>query len=200
MHGAKALLPITVVILGTAIARLDASFDEGLVKRVVHPVTVAGIEGSAAASIAVLPADPALRAAKVGKASGVAPALRTLRHPVVEVAGMAAHVDHAIDGGRAPKHLPSSAVDASPIEVGFGLAPVAPVVAGLPHGNGEGRGHADEEPTVVGSCFEKKHPSLRIFAEPSSQHRPCGAAADDDSVVALLGHGGLLPLCLARPR
>ena len=111
------------------------------------------MEGAVSASVAILPADPALCATKVGEAGRVGPARRAFRYPVVEVAGMAAHVDHAIDGGGAPEHLPPGAVDAPPIEVGFGLTEVAPVVAGLPHGNGEGRGHADEEPAIISPGF-----------------------------------------------
>src|SRR5271165_7692843 len=64
----------------------------------------------------------ALALAEVGQYLGVAPAGGAACRPGIKVAGVAAHVHHVIDAGRAAEHLAARHRDASPVEPEPGLA------------------------------------------------------------------------------
>ena len=104
LHCAKTFLALAVIVVGRRVAGLLAGVDEGAVERVL--LAPAGdVERAVAAAPPGLPPVRVFHAPVVGQHVPVAPARRAQRLPVVEVAGMAAHVDHAVDRGRAADHL-----------------------------------------------------------------------------------------------
>ena len=188
VHGAEALLLVAVVVRGLRVAGLLAGLDEGAVQRVLHPVAVAGAKRPLGAAVRVAAAGPGLGLAEVGQAVAVGPAGRALGLPLVEVAGVAAHVDHAVDRGRAAQHLAARAVEPAAVQVGLGLGLETPVVARHVHRDGERGRHLDEDAAVAAPRLEQQHAGAHVLAQAVSQHAAGRAGADDDVIEALL-HG-----------
>src|SRR5262245_55987555 len=96
LHDAEAFL-LRAVIVGRGFeSSLRARFDERLVERVPLPARP-DMQRTAGAAPALLAAMRGFHALEVGKHVGESPAGRTLPGPVIEVAGVTAHIDHAVD-------------------------------------------------------------------------------------------------------
>ena len=128
VHRREPLLLVAVHVGGQRIAGLAPRLDEGLVKGIA---TGAGrdVQRSVAAPIVVAAARAGLGALEIGQDVRVVPARQPALRPAIVVAGVAAHVGHPVDRGRAAEHPAARAVDAPAVHVRFGLAPVTPVVA-----------------------------------------------------------------------
>ena len=184
VHGAEAFLLPAVVVPSDRVAGLFAGLDEGLVERVqAHVVAGAGGERPLAAAVFVAAALPGLGPAEVGQAVAVAPAGRALGLPFVEVAGVAAHVDHAVDRGGAAQHLAARAVQAAAVQIGLRLGLEEPVEALHVHGDGERRGHLHEDVPVAAAGLQQQHPALPVRGQPVGQHATGRAGSHDDVVV-----------------
>src|SRR5262249_35790666 len=127
--------------------------------------------------------------------------------PVVVIGGLAAHVDHGVDGRGAADHLAARIVEAAAVEPLLRLGLEHPVRARV--ADGEEVAHRDVEPDqiVLAAGFEQQHARSRIGGEPVRQHAAGRPRADDDVVVfafewCCLGHAfhlqrrklGALPL------
>src|SRR5690606_21463443 len=99
LHRAETFLPGAVIVLRRLEAGLPSGLDEGGVERVALRAAP-HVQRSVVAAPAVLAALRVFHALEIGQYVGVAPARRSLLGPVVEVAGVAAHIDHAVDRGR----------------------------------------------------------------------------------------------------
>ena len=84
----------------------------------------------------------------------VVPALSSLCGPLIKVASMPAHVDHAIDRGGATQYLSPRAVEASPVKAGLRSRLEKPVESLIIHRIRQGAGHADEQVSVATTCLE----------------------------------------------
>ena len=122
MHRAKALLAVSVIIVRSRIPRLHAGIDERLVERVSRHVVATGhAERPFAAAIVVFATLPGFGPLEIWQAVGIAPAVRARRDPFVEIAGMAADIDHAIDRRSAAKALAARAGNLPVIDAGLRL-------------------------------------------------------------------------------
>ena len=186
MHGAEAFLLVAVVVRGLRISRLLAGLDEGAVQRVAHLVAAAGVKRPLAAAVCVGAAFPGLGLAEIGQAVAIAPAGGARGLPFVEIAGVAAHVDHAVDRGRAAQHLAARTVDAPAVQIGLGLGLEAPVVALHVHGDRERGRHLDEDAAPAAACLEQQHADALVLAQPVGQHAAGRAGADDHVIEGLV--------------
>src|SRR5262249_1840775 len=102
---ADALLPGAVVVGVFRDAEADGAGDERLADRVV-PADVADHQRAVAAAVGIVAvADSLLGPAEVGQHLGEAPAAVAALRPAVEVGGLAAVVDVAVDRARAAQRL-----------------------------------------------------------------------------------------------
>jgi hypothetical protein len=124
--------------------------------------------------------------------------------PLLVVARLAAHVDHAVDAGAAAEHAAARVAQLAAVQSGIFLGEIHPVGARV--ANAVQVTHRDVDPVVV-VFFARLHqqdPLAGVGTEPVGQQTPCGACADDDVVKAVVVHGlaGLLSqsLCLWNGR
>ncbi len=80
-------------------------------------------------------------APEIGENVGVAPAFATHLTPGVEVARMAAHVEHAVDRGGAAQHFAARQPQLAAVQMRLGLVHVIPVEARIPDRAQEGERH-----------------------------------------------------------
>jgi len=139
---------------------------------------------------------------KVGQALVPAPVVvtRDLR-PMVIVARLSAHVDHAVDAAAAAQHLAARVAERAAVQAlgGFGLVePVGARVADaiqIPHRN--------VHPVVIVllAGLDQQHPLAGVCAQPVGQQTAGRAAADDDVVEGGVAHRVVLlrrRLCMPR--
>ena len=123
---------------------------------------------------------------EIGEHVGEAPAGRALLGPVVEVARMAADIDHAVDRGRAADHLAARRGENAAAEMRLGLRLEAPVgtafcVAVIKVGGADrGRGEGEEGPRR--RCAER---NARCSRGRYRSGRWCGLNADAEDADGL---------------
>ena len=161
--------------------------DEGVIERVAFKA-VRRRERPAVAAIGVGRPAKALGAAEVGQHVPISPALRALLFPALEVERMSAHIDEAVDRGGAAQDLAARTQDAPAVEMGLGLAHVAPIVGLRVHRDRERRRHLDEGRPVGSAIFEHENGRSAVFGEPIGEHTTRGARADDHVIEGLIAH------------
>jgi hypothetical protein len=155
---AEAFLPLAVVITRERRSPPPRRIDKGLEQRVfllatrdvqrpVRPAPVASPAGPV----------PMLHPPEIGQHVGIGPAVGAHLGPCVIVAGMAAHVDHAVDRRRPADHLAARAGHAAAAHVRLGLGLVAPVVARHVHRVGQRGGHLDEGAGIGAAMLDDEH-------------------------------------------
>lgn len=132
-----------VEVLAAGVAQLLAALDEGIADGMGLALHGADVDGTAGAVELGLAQRVALQLAEVGQHVLEGPAVVARCGPVVEVVGLAAHVDHRVDGARPTLHLAARSVDAAPGQLGLGLAVVHPVVDGVVVHLGEAHRHLE---------------------------------------------------------
>src|SRR5665213_2276607 len=95
---------MAVIVRCYGIARLLSGIDESLIKR-ISAQTSFHIKWAVVAAPIWLPAFHMLLAFEIGQHIGKGPAGGTHFGPSVKIAGMAAHINHAVDGRRAAHHF-----------------------------------------------------------------------------------------------
>ena len=103
--------------------------------------------------------------------------------PVVVVGGLAAHVDHGVDGGGAADHLAARIVEAAAVEPRLRLGLEHPVGARIADGEEIADRDVEPDPVVPAAGLEQQHARSGIGGEPVRQHAAGRAGADDDVVV-----------------
>ena len=181
LHGAEALLLAAVVVPGGLEAGLPAGLDEGVIERVLPP-TAGDVERPVRPPPAHLAFVARLQAQKIGHHVGVGPAVGALIGPMVVVARMAAHVDHAVDGARPADDLAARAGQLPPAEMRLRLGPIAPVVTAHVHGNAERRRHLDQRARVGPAELHHQDRVVAVLREPRGHGRPGRARADDHEI------------------
>ena len=131
---AKPLLAEAVEIGRCGIARLLARLDEGGIERIAH-VAAAGVQRPVAAAIPVRAMRRCLRLSEIGQHVAIGPAACSASVPAVEIRRIAAHIDHAVDRGRAAQNLAARHMQAAVVQVRLGLRMEPPVVLRRIHRN-----------------------------------------------------------------
>jgi hypothetical protein len=124
---------------------------------------------------------------------------RQLR-PLVVVARLAAHVNHAVDAGAAAQRLAARIAQRPAVQAGVGLGVVEPVGARV--ADAVQVAHRDVDPVVVvlAARLDQQHALGRVGAQAVGQQAAGRAGADDDVVknLALVLHGGLSLVVFCR--
>ena len=115
-----------------------------------------------------------------------APAGKPKLAPMVVVGGLAAHVDHGVDRGRAADHLAARIVQAAAVEALLGLGLEHPVRARIADGEQVADRDVEPDPVVAAAGFQQQHALARVGGQPVRQHAAGRARADDDVVVVAL--------------
>ena len=102
--------------------------------------------------------------------------------PLVVVGGLAQHIDHAVDRGRAADHLAARIVQRTAIETRLRLGRKHPVGARIADGVEIADRDVKPDPVVVAACFEQQHALSRIRRQPVRQHA-AGRARAHDNVI-----------------
>src|SRR5687768_13208751 len=123
-----------------------------------------------------------------------APALVAELAPLVIVARLAAHVDHAVDRGAAAQHLAARIIDRAPAEPRFGFGLEAPVGARVAHAIEIADRDVDPEVVILAAGFEQQHGDIGIGGQAVGQQAAGRAAADDDVVVGAECFGYAVPV------
>ena len=180
-----AFLDLAVVVGIAGDAGLDRTFDEGVAQGMA-PVDVGdGEVAVAAAEGRIAVADAPLHAPEIGEHVGVAPAAVAELRPGVEVHGLAAIVDVAVDRAGAAQRLAARGEDAPPAGPRAGLHAVEPVHARIVVGLDEAGGDVDVGVPVARARLEHAHAGLAVRGQPVGEHAAGRARADDHIVIRL---------------
>ena len=193
-----AFLDLAVVIGIAGDTGLDCTLDEGVAQRVA-PVDVGdGEVAVAAAEGGIAVADALFHAAEIGEHVGVAPAAVAELRPGVEIHGLAAVVDVAVDGAGAAERLAARGEDAPPARPRARLHAVEPVHALVVVGLDEAGGDVDVGVPVARARLQHAHAGRAVRRQPVGEHAAGRARAHDHVVIGL--QAGLPPslACILR--
>ena len=182
LHVADAGLRGAVVVGVARDAEAGDAVDEGFHERLA-PVGVGdGQQAVAAAVVAVDAADAPLRALEVGQDVGVAPAAVAGLRPGVEVGGVAAIVDHAVDGARPAERAALRYEDGAVGGAGAGLRLELPGDARVEQDLDDAARNADHGVGVLRPGLQKADGNGGVFGQAIGEHAARGPGADDHVV------------------
>ena len=165
-----AFLDLSVVIGIAGDTGLDCTLDEGVAQGVA-PVDVGdGETAVAAAEGGIAVADALFHAAEIGEHIGVAPAAVAELRPGVEVHGLAAIIDVAVDGAGAAERLAAWGEDAPPARPRARLHAVEPVHALVVVGLDEAGGDVDVGVPVARTRLQHAHAGRAVRRQPVGEH------------------------------
>ena len=180
VEAAESLLLLAVEVGAHRIAGLPARLDEGVVERIALG-PCARRQRPVAAAIGVGAAAQTFGAAEIGQHVAIAPARRAFLLPALEIERIAAHIDEAVDRGRAAEDLAARAVQAPAVQMRLGLGLIAPVIRLHVHRDRQRRRHLDEDgaigPAVLqhqyACCGRPRSAGRRARSPPSRRRRSC---------------------------
>ena len=101
---------------------------------------------------------------------------------MVEIFGLAADIDHAVDRRGTAEHLAARPKHAAIAGARIGLGLVAPIDRGVGEGLAKTERNVDPAVAVLAAGLEQEHAHRRILAEPRRDCAPGRAGADDDKI------------------
>src|SRR5437867_13382860 len=101
---------------------------------------------------------------------------------MVEILGLAADIDHAVDRRRPAQHLATRPEDAAAAGAGIGLGFIAPVDRRIGEGLAEAERDMDPAVLVLAASLEQHDPGRRVLAEPRCHRTPGRPGADHDEI------------------
>mmetsp|Transcript_6308 Transcript_6308/g.25549 ORF Transcript_6308/g.25549 Transcript_6308/m.25549 type:complete len:320 (+) Transcript_6308:1316-2275(+) len=110
------------------------------------------------------------------------------RGPVVVVAALATHIDHAVDAGAATQHLAARVAQVAAVEPGLGLGLEAPVGARVADAVEVADRDVDPVVVILAAGLDQQHALVAVGAEPVRQQAAGGAGTHDDVVETFFGH------------
>src|SRR5262249_49281761 len=129
------------------------------------------------------------RLLEVRQHAGPVPALAAALAPAVIIGGMAAHVDHAIEGTGAAQHLAARLIGGAVVESGDRFALELPVVAGVGVEFVVTERNVDPWIAVAPPRLEQQHPIASGFGEPRGDGAAGRTGTGDDVVEGFGCHG-----------
>ena len=186
VHPAEAFLLIAVDVRRFGIARFARGVDEGAIQR-IGQLPILRVERPGVAAPGVPAFLPRFRAPEIGQHMTIAPAGRPFPFPPIEIGGIAAHIDHAVDRGRTADHLAARRMHPSTAQMRLRLRLILPIVARHVHRDRQRAGHLDEDRAIGPALFEHQHAMPSILGQPGGEHAPRRSGADDD-VIEAVGH------------
>src|SRR6185437_11065983 len=189
---AAALFDLEIVAtLVVALVEIGDFRDADLLRRVAHGVE--DVPGDArpldppfaARAMQRAPAGPVVLMAKKERQHAVpAPAVEAELTPAVVVARLAAHVDHAVDGGGAADDAAARIGEVAAIESGHRRGAEAPVRALVANGVEIADGNVQPYPIVAPAGLQQQHLVAGIGAQAVGHQAAGGPGADDDVIVS----------------
>ena len=167
---AKALLPFTVRVGSGAVAGLQSGLNECGRQRCSRQIGSEYRQGPGPAVIRISAVQMTLCAFKVRQYVCIAPPRQSRLGPAVVVVGVAADVDHAVDGRRAAEHPPPRMREAPAVEVGLRIRHIVPVEAVGTQQAADCRRHRNSPAAVFRACLEQQYARFPIFREPRREH------------------------------
>ena len=123
------------------------------------------------------------RSFEIGQHVIPTPALISELAPMVVVAGLAAHIDHSIDGRTATQYTPSRIAQTAAVQPGIRRRPVPPVRARVVHAVEIADGNVDPDVVIPAAGLQKQNRNVRIRGQAIGKHAAGRACAYDDIVV-----------------
>ncbi|MNU85278.1 hypothetical protein D3C71_750160 [compost metagenome] len=111
------------------------------------------------------------------------PAVVAVGRPVIEIVGLAAHVDHRVDRARATLDLAARGIDFAVVQLFLRTAVVHPVKGRVVIHFGEADRNLEPQRTVFPARFQQQHRVFSRGRKAIGQNAACGASASDDVVV-----------------
>ena len=108
--------------------------------------------------------------------------------PLVVVARLAAHVNHAVDAGATAQHLAARVAQAATIEARSGLSVIEPIGARVTYAIQIADRNMHPVVIVFAAGFDQQHPLGRVRAQAVGKQTTGGARADDDVVEGGVVH------------
>ncbi len=165
-------------------AASDSRFDETIDNRIVHAI-VGNTDRPRIPAHAVAAAAVRFESAEVGRDIRRAPAARAELRPAVVVPGVAAHVDHAVDGAAATEPLARGPLVRATTNGWVGLSGITPVVLGVVN-DGDGQcGHTKSDVRVGLAGLEER--DLDAPIRQACRHRATRRSPSNDDDVGLFG-------------
>ena len=169
---------VEIVVAGKA--ELSRGRNEGFADRVLRDIRYA--ERASGAVEPVGAANLVLGALEIGQDILKRPAGIAELAPMVEILGLAADIDHAVDRGRAAQHLAARPVDTAVGGTGVGLGLVAPVDARIGEGFAETQRDVNPAVLVLAARLQQYDAGRRVFAEPRRHGAAGRSGADHDEI------------------
>src|SRR5271165_307084 len=184
---AETLLLKTVDVRRLRIARLGGGGEPGGMQGIAE-AAVASAELARAAAVLVAPLRALLGALEIRQHIPIRPPRRAFPRPALEVLGIAADVDQAVDRGGASEHLAARRMHAPAVQVRLGFGVVEPIVFRHVHRDRQRRGHLNEYRTVGSTEFDHEDAARAIGAQAVGEHAARASRAHDDVVETCFGH------------
>src|SRR5437660_3884934 len=144
------------------------------------PIEVGHRNVAVAASIKVVTfADPPLKSFEIGQEVGVAPADVAALRPVVEIVGLTAVDNHAVDRARSADGAANRDDDRASVDVWRRLSLELPSVGFIEHDFDEARWNVNIGVPVARTGLEGADGDPGVFRQASGDDGPCSAGPDD---------------------
>src|SRR4029077_19842628 len=165
----------------------EAELDRALDKRLADRVAVRDV-GHAERAVDAMEC--------IGAASLVLGALEIWQHiferpagiaelaPMVEILGLPADIDHAVDRRGGAEHLAARPEHPASAGARIGLGLVAPIDRRVGKGLAETERDVNPAVAILAACLEQEHASCRVLAEPR-RHRASGRTRADYDEIGL---------------
>ena len=142
---------IPIVVAGHRVSGLATRLNKGARQGVIthapgdmqRPATAAPIRIAAVSAIV-----PVFKTLEIGQHVGKSPAFGPHVAPRVVIAGMAPHVNHAVDRTRPADHFATRCGQPSAPQMRLGFGLIAPIIAGHIHRIAQRAGHIDERTPI----------------------------------------------------
>ena len=173
---------------GAVVIRVDRDLDVAgrLQKRPAERMHVAcyvsNVEWPMAAAVVIGPARPGLHALEDRGDLGPGPA-RCIDSPIVEIAGMAAHINHGIDRARPTEDATARPVAGLAAQTVDRLGHVFPIDPGIEEGLAVADRHPDPEIEIGPTRFQQQNRMAAAITRAVGQDRAGGACSNNDIIV-----------------
>ena len=109
---------------------------------------------------------------------------------MIVVGGLAAHIDHGVDGRRAADHLAARIIQAAAVEARLRLGLEHPVRARIADREQVADRNVKPDPIVAAAGFQDQHALGRIGRQAVGEQAAGRARADDDIIVVAFEPAG----------
>ena len=165
-HRPEAFLLLAVIVFGHLKPGLLSGLDEAFIER-VFLIATADMQRAFGAAPALLSAMGMFHPLEIGQHIRIGPAVGAGLGPAVKIFRMAAHIDHAVDGGGAANDLAARRGEPTPAQMRFRFGFIPPVVDSHAHRIGQGSRHLDEGSGIGAAIFQHDDRVFSVLGQPA---------------------------------